>query len=55
VNTGDLLAVRAIGTWGTASTGRADVNNDGNVNTGDLLAVRAIGTWGTSTGPCTCP
>jgi hypothetical protein len=57
VNAGDLLAVRAIGTWGTVNHGRADVNNDGVVNSGDLLAIRAIGTWGMNTGPCcsTCP
>jgi hypothetical protein len=58
VNTGDLLSVRAPGTWGTSGPNgfvRADVNNDGAVNTGDLLSVRAPGVWGTSTGaPCNC-
>jgi hypothetical protein len=54
VNGGDILAVRAPGTWNTASTARPDVNNDGTVNGGDILAVRAPGTWNTSTGPCTC-
>jgi hypothetical protein len=54
VNGGDILAVRAPGTWNTASTNRPDVNNDGQVNGGDILAIRAPGTWNTSTGPCSC-
>jgi hypothetical protein len=54
VNGGDILAIRAPGTWNTATTARPDVNNDGQVNGGDILAVRAPGTWNTSTGPCTC-
>jgi hypothetical protein len=54
VNGGDILAVRAPGTWNTASIARPDVNNDGQVNGGDILAIRAPGTWNTSTGPCIC-
>jgi len=58
VNAGDILSVRAPGTWqssGAPGFVRADVNNDGLVNAGDILSVRAPGTWQTSTGPCTCP
>jgi hypothetical protein len=55
VDGGDILSVRAPGTWNTASVGRADVNNDGEVNGGDILTIRAPGTWNTSSGPCTCP
>jgi hypothetical protein len=54
VNGGDILSVRAPGTWNTPNTGRPDVNNDGVVNGGDILSIRAPGTWNTSTGPCTC-
>jgi hypothetical protein len=57
VNAGDLLSVRAPGTWqstGAPGFDRADVNNDGAVNAGDLLSIRAPGTWQTSTGPCNC-
>jgi hypothetical protein len=57
VNGGDILGIRAPGTWNTAGTPgftRADVNDDGAVNGGDILSVRAPGTWNTSTGPCTC-
>jgi hypothetical protein len=58
VNSGDLLAVRAIGTWGltiTSGSSRADVNGDGAIDSGDLLAIRAVGTWGAATGACNCP
>jgi hypothetical protein len=55
VNSGDLLAVRSIGTWGLSGASRADVNDDGMVDSGDLLAIRAVGTWGTATGACNCP
>lgn len=58
VNAGDLLSVRAPGTWqssGAPGFSPADVNNDGAVNAGDLLSIRAPGVWQSSTGPCTCP
>jgi hypothetical protein len=57
VNAGDLLSVRAPGTWqsvGPPGFARADVNKDGAVNAGDLLSIRAPGTWQTATGPCAC-
>jgi hypothetical protein len=55
VNGGDILSVRAPGTWnlsGPPGWIRADVNNDGVVNGGDILSIRAPGTWNTSTAPC---
>jgi subtilisin family serine protease len=58
VDAGDLLSVRAPGTWATTGTPgwvRADVNNDGAVDAGDLLSIRAPGTWQTATAPCNCP
>jgi hypothetical protein len=59
VNAGDLLSVRAPGTWnlppGSAGSPRADVNGDGIINAGDLLSIRAPGTWNTTTGACICP
>jgi hypothetical protein len=54
VNGGDILAVRAPGTWNTTNQGRADVNRDGVVNGSDILAIRAPGTWNTTSGPCCC-
>jgi hypothetical protein len=59
VDGGDVLVVRAPGTWNVppanADNPRGDVNKDGAINGGDILSIRAAGTWNTSTGPCTCP
>jgi hypothetical protein len=57
VNGGDILSVRAPGTWNTSGSAgwiRADVNNDGVVNGGDILSIRAPGTWDAYTGEGVC-